>query len=111
MSQNTFSIYQLKYGDKAYYMKHRNYYNMPYHFLEKFGLSVKASNYEFVYKAKLSDGTSLEDIFERFNLHHPADYKGRSLSVSDVVVLHKNGKDKAYYVDSYGFTDVPEFLA
>ena len=58
----------------------------------------------------LESGMSLEGIFERFNLDHPKDFKGHSLSVSDVVVLHQNGRDTAYYVDSFGYQQVPEFL-
>ena len=54
---------------------------------------------------------SIEGIFERFNIDHPKDFKGHSLSISDVVVLHQNGQDTAHYVDSgAGFRQVPEFL-
>ncbi|MBR5359737.1 MAG: hypothetical protein IK123_02505, partial [Lachnospiraceae bacterium] len=69
-----------------------------------------SGNYEQVYTGVLEEGTTLDDLYERFNVDHPADYKGRSMSVSDVVVLHQNGEDKAYFVDSFGFTEVPEFL-
>ena len=67
-------------------------------------------NYELVYSAELTPGTSLEDIYTRFNIDHPKDFKGHSLSVSDVVVLHQNGQDAAHYVDSFGYKEVPEFL-
>ena len=60
--------------------------------------------------AELTPGTSLEDIYTRFNIDHPKDFKGHSLSVSDVVVLHQNGQDAAHYVDSFGYKEVPEFL-
>ena len=53
---------------------------------------------------------SLEDIYTRFNIDHPKDFKGHSLSVSDVVVLHQNGQDTAHYVDNFGYKEVPEFL-
>ena len=59
---------------------------------------------------ELTPGTSLEDIYTRFNIDHPKDFKGHSLSVSDVVVLHQNGQDTAHYVDSSGYRQVPEFL-
>ena len=49
-------------------------------------------------------------IFTRFNIDHPADFKGHSLSVSDIVVLHRDGRDAAHYVDSIGYRDVPEFF-
>ena len=68
------------------------------------------TNYELVYSAELTPGTSLEDIYTRFNIDHPKDFKGHSLSVSDVVVLHQNGQDAAHYVDSFGYKEVPEFL-
>ena len=55
-------------------------------------------------------GTSLDDIFTRFNIDHPKDFKGHSLSVSDVVVLHQDGQDTAHYVDRGDFKQVPEFL-
>ena len=63
-----------------------------------------------VYAAPLTAGTTLEDIYRTFNVDHPADFKGHSLSVSDVVVLHQNGQDTAHYCDSVGFQQVPEFL-
>ena len=63
-----------------------------------------------MYAAPLAAGTTLEDIYCTFNVDHPADFKGHSLSVSDVVVLHQNGQDTAHYCDSVGFQQVPEFL-
>ena len=71
---------------------------------------VDKANYELVYSAPLAPETSLEDIYTRFNIDHPKDFKGHSLSVSDVVVLHQNGQDAAHFVDSVGFRQVPEFL-
>ena len=68
------------------------------------------ANYMEVYAAPLTAGTTLEDIYRTFNVDHPADFKGHSLSVSDVVVLHQNGQDTAHYCDSVGFQQVPEFL-
>ena len=71
---------------------------------------VDKANYELVYSAPLAPETSLEDIYTRFNIDHPKDFKGHSLSVSDVVVLHQDGQDAAHFVDSVGFREVPEFL-
>ena len=71
---------------------------------------VDKANYELIYSAELTPGTSLEDIYTRFNIDHPKDFKGHSLSVSDVVVLHQDGQDTAHYVDSFGYKSVPEFL-
>ena len=71
---------------------------------------MEAANYNLIYAAELTPGTSLEDIYTRFNIDHPKDFKGHSLSVSDIVVLHQNGEDTAHYVDSFGYKEVPEFL-
>ena len=103
--KDTFSIYQLKRGDET-----RDFRFEPYDRLQAAGLAVDPSNYDLIYTAPLTPGTSLEDIFTRFNIDHPADFKGHSLSVSDVVVLHQAGQDTAHYVDSIGYQAVPEFL-
>ena len=102
---DTFSIYQLKDGDET-----RDYRFEPYDRLQAAGLTVDRANYELVYTAPLVPGTSLDDIFTRFNIDHPKDFKGHSLSVSDVVVLHQDGQDTAHYVDRGDFKQVPEFL-
>ena len=103
--KDTFSIYQIKGGDET-----RDFRFEPYDRLQAAGNVVDKTNYELVYSAELTPGTSLEDIYTRFNIDHPKDFKGHSLSVSDVVVLHQNGRDTAHYVDSFGYKDVPEFL-
>ena len=103
--KGTFSIYQLKHGDET-----RDLRFEPYDRLQATGNVVDKANYELVYSAELTPGTSLEDIYTRFNIDHPKDFKGHSLSVSDVVVLHQNGQDTAHYVDSFGYKSVPEFL-
>ncbi len=103
--KDTFSIYQLKDGDGM-----RDYHFEPYDRLQAAGLAVEAANYNLTYTAELTPGTSLEDIYTRFNIDHPADFRGHSLSVSDIVVLHQNGQDTAHYVDSFGYKEVPEFL-
>ncbi len=103
--KGTFSIYQLKHGDET-----RDLRFEPYDRLQATGNVVDKANYELVYSAELTLGTSLEDIYTRFNIDHPKDFKGHSLSVSDVVVLHQNGQDTAHYVDSFGYKNVPEFL-
>ena len=104
-SKDTFSIYQIKGGDET-----RDLRFEPYDRLTATGHRVDPKNYALVYSAELTPGTSLEDIYTRFNIDHPKDFKGHSLSVSDVVVLHQNGQDTAHYVDSFGYKDVPEFL-
>ncbi len=103
--KDTFSIYQIKGGDET-----RDLRFEPYDRLTATGHRVDPENYALVYSAELTPGTSLEDIYTRFNIDHPKDFKGHSLSVSDVVVLHQNGQDTAHYVDSFGYKNVPEFL-
>ena len=103
--QDSFSIYQLRNEDST-----RDYHFEPYDRLQTAGLTVDKANYTEVYAAPLTAGTTLEDIYRTFNVDYPADFKGHSLSVSDVVVLHQNGQDTAHYCDSVGFQQVPEFL-
>ena len=74
------------------------------------GMTINRSNYELKYSAPLTPDTTLDSIYDQFNINRPADFIGHSLSVSDIVVLHRNGQDTAHYVDSIGFADVPEFL-
>ena len=103
--EDAFGIYQLKDGAGM-----RDYHFEPYDRLQAAGLSVGATNYDLIYTAELTPGTSLEDIYTRFNIDHPKDFRGHSLSVSDIVVLHQNGGNTAHYVDSIGYREVPEFL-
>ena len=103
--EDAFGIYQLKGGAGM-----RDYHFEPYDRLQAAGLSVEATNYDLIYTAGLTPGTSLEDIYTRFNIDHPKDFRGHSLSVSDIVVLHQNGENTAHYVDSIGYREVPEFL-
>jgi len=103
--KDTFSIYQIKGGDET-----RDFRFEPYDRLQAAGNVVDRANYELVYSAPLAPETSLEDIYTRFNIDHPKDFRGHSLSVSDIVVLHQNGENTAHYVDSFGYKEVPEFL-
>ena len=103
--RDTFSIYQLKSGNETL-----DYRFEPLDAIRNNGLSVKPENYELVYTAPLTEKDNLESIYTRFNIDHPADFKGHSLSVSDIVVLHQDGKDTAHYCDRFGFSQVPEFL-
>jgi hypothetical protein len=105
MKENSYDIYQLKNEEKNRYIK---FMGMDY--LRRKGIPVQRDNYDLVYHAPLGDNETLDSIYETFNLRHPADFRGHSLSVSDVVVFHKDGADTAHYVDRFGFADVPEFL-
>ena len=101
----SFSIYQLKGGNETL-----DYRFEPLDSIHRNGLSVKPENYELVYEAPLTEKDNLESIYTRFNVDRPADFAGHSLSVSDIVVLHQDGKDTAHYCDRAGFSEVPEFL-
>ena len=78
--------------------------------------AVLPENYKLVYLGELSElqgqtqSETLEAIYTKFNIDHPADYKAHSLSVSDIVVLHENGENSAHFVDSFGFTELPKFM-
>ncbi|MGN9132269.1 YodL domain-containing protein [Lachnospiraceae bacterium HCP1S3_C2] len=78
--------------------------------------AIKMENYNLIYVGELSElqgqtqEETLEAVYEKFNIDHPVDYKGHSLSVSDIVVLHQDGENTAHFVDSFGFTTLPEFL-
>ena len=104
-AQDTFTIYQLKREDAT-----RDYRFEPYDRLQAAGLAVDPAHYEPVYSGPMTPGMTLENIYTRFNIDHPQDFKGHSLSVSDVVVVQQGGQSTAHYVDSFGYKTVPEFL-
>lgn len=105
MAENSYEIYQLKRNEHT-----RRFSFEGTDYLKKIGEKVNRDHYDMVYHAPLDTKETLDSIYEKFNLRHPADFRGHSLSVSDVIVFHKDGKDTAYFVDSFGFTEVPEFL-
>ena len=103
---DTFSIYQVPAGPEGRDFRYRSYEE-----LQAAGLAVDRKNYELVYTAPLDGKTTLENIYRTFNTDdRPADFRGHSLSVSDVVVINRGGKEEAHYCDSIGFTPVPEFM-
>ena len=83
---------------------------MPFSWLQENGLAGEREKSQIVYSAELTPGDTLHAIFEDLNLDIPADYRGHSLSVSDVVVFHEYGKERAWYVDSIGFKELPDFF-
>ncbi|MEY8433628.1 YodL domain-containing protein [Lachnospiraceae bacterium 48-42] len=103
-NEGRFGIYQIK--DSA---ETRDIRFMDMDYLEKEGIPVSRENYTLVYTGELTEGMSLEDIYTKFNIDHPADFTGHSLSVSDVVVLHQDGENTSHYVDSVGYREIPEF--
>ena len=102
---SAYSIYQLDLSDNT-----DNLRFMSLDWVQGKGLSVDRDNYQMVYARQREPVETLEDIYRRFNIGHPEDFKGHSLSVSDVLVLHEKGADTAYYVDSIGFKELPGFF-
>ena len=106
-AQPNFSIYQVPPGPEGRDFSYRSYED-----LQADGLSVDRKNYQLVYTAPLDKDTTLDEIYRRFNIEHPADYKGHSLSMGDIVVFRQDGKQTAYYVDEGAdYRQVPEFFA
>ena len=103
-NEGRFGIYQLKDTEET-----RDIRFMAMDYLEMKGIPVSKENYTLVYIGELEEGMSLEDIYTKFNIDHPADFTGHSLSVSDVVVLHQDGENTSHYVDSVGYREIPEF--
>ena len=101
----TFGIYQIRDGSAG-----EAYAFMNMNFIESHGLQIKKEDYELVYMAERTGNMSLGDIFEQFNINRPADFRGHSLSVSDVVVLNDNGHVTAHFVDSISFQEINSFL-
>ena len=106
-AQPNFSIYQVPPGPEGRDFRYRSYED-----LQADGLSVDRKNYQLVYTAPLDKDTTLDEIYRRFNIEHPVDYKGHSLSTGDIVVFRQDGKQTAYYVDEGAdYRQVPEFFA
>lgn len=109
--QNIYRIYQLKSDEKYHGIRFEDRAT-----LQKSGIQLGINDYNLVYEGNFNDveGDSFDDklntLYDRFNFEQPEDFKGRSLSISDVITV-KNGKNEsAYYVDTFGFTDIPEFF-
>ena len=75
------------------------------------GMRIDASDYNFVYSGQMTEDDTLDRLYERFNIEHPGDYTGYSLSVSDVIVTNQGAELHSYYIDSFGFTELPDFAA
>ena len=116
-SSDKYGIYQLKNDPELDHLRFTGTESLKNMGITKDNVdAIKAENYELIYVGELSElqkqsqGATLEAIYEKFNIDHPADYKGHSLSVSDIVVLHQDGDNTAHFVDSFGFTGLPDFL-
>lgn len=116
-SSDKYGIYQLKHNLELDHLRFEGTESLKRMGITKDNFDViKPENYELIYVGELSElqeqtqGETLEAIYEQFNIAHPEDYRGHSLSVSDIVVLHQNGKNSAHFVDSFGFTRLPDFM-
>ena len=102
-----YTIYQIREGSPAGVFE---FMGMDY--IRQKGMEIRQEDYQEVYVGALVPGTTLEDLYIQFNgPKMPEDFTGHSLSVSDIVVVHRDGEDHAYYVDRFGYEEVPEFLA
>lgn len=107
-AQGTFKIYQLPDGEKYHGVRFEGMEQ-----LKKDGVQLNHDDYELIYEGTVGEfrGTAtLEALYTQFNTDHPEDFRGHSLSVSDVIVISVDGKDTAYFCDSFGFTEMPEFF-
>ena len=100
-----YAIFQLNYDASLRYYRFE-----PLKNVEKFGLAVEREHYHEVWEAPLGEGVTLDDLFFELNMELPEGYRGHSLSVSDIIVISQAGEEKAYYVDRFGFPEVPGFL-
>lgn len=87
-----------------------NYLFMSLELVKSRGIKVSGEDYSLIYGGRLSRDVTLEMLYEKFNIDHPEGFQGHSLSVSDVVVTNRGGEVKAYYVDSFGYAELPEFV-
>lgn len=103
-----YHIYQLPDGDKYHGIRFESMEQ-----LKRDGVQLNLEDYQLVYEDTVDDfkgNDTLESLFTKFNIDHPEDFRGHSLSVSDVIVISVDGKDTAYFCDSYGFEEMPEFF-
>ena len=104
-TQDTYKIYQLKSDDELWQYHFENMESLKDH-----DLKVEGKNYELKYEGEWTEGMHLEGIYTKFNIDRPEDFTGHSLSVGDIVVLNRDGKETAHFVDSVGFVEVAEFF-
>lgn len=104
LTEPRYAIYQLKDDEDL-----REYQFSDSEYLKNHGMYVDRENYNRVYRGRLKENETLEDIYERFNENHPQDFHGHSLSVGDIVAVKQDGKITANFVDTVGFTEIPDF--
>lgn len=100
-----FGIYQIADGSNG-----EKYQFMSSDFAKEHGIAIVGQDYECVYSGTWEQGQSLDQIYEKFNLYRPEDFTGHSLSMSDVIVINDGDSVQAHYVDTFGFTELPDFI-
>ena len=104
LTEPRYAIYQLKDDEKL-----RDYHFTNSEHLKKHGMYIDRENYDRVYRGRLQENETLDDIYKRFNVDHPQDFYGHSLSVGDIISIKKDGAITTHFVDSFGYTEVPDF--
>ena len=103
---NRYAIYHVDEGTPG---KQHLFMNMA--MVKEDGITIDAANYKCVYSGRLHGNEKLDDLYAVFNDNPPADYKAHSMSVSDVIITNRGGDMQAYYVDRFGFAELPDFAA
>lgn len=104
-TMDRYAIFQIDENGKG-----REYLFFNMDFIQRKGMEVEGSDYSLIYGGRLGQAENLDTLYEKFNVSHPEGYTGHSLSVSDVVVVNREGHVSAYFVDSFGFTELPDFV-
>ena len=104
-TDNYYMVYQYDHTDGDW-----GYKFMGLDIIKNMGLAVDGKDYRMVYRDNLNENESLDELYARFNLEQPEGFVGHSMSVSDVIVIRRNGEMKAYFVDDVGFSELPDFI-
>ncbi len=104
-TDNYYMVYQYDHADGDW-----GYKFMGLDIIKNMGLAVDGKDYRMVYRDNLNENESLDELYARFNLEQPEGFEGHSMSVSDVIVIRRNGEMKAYFVDDVGFSELPDFI-
>ena len=104
-TDNYYMVYQYDHTDGDW-----GYKFMGLDIIKNMGLAVDGKDYRMVYRDNLNENESLDELYARFNLEQPEGFEGHSMSVSDVIVIRRNGEMKAYFVDDVGFSELPDFI-
>lgn len=104
LTEPRYAIFQLKDDEKL-----RDYHFSNSKYLKNHGMYIDRENYNRVYRGRLQEKETLDDIYRRFNVDRPQDFYGHSLSVGDIISIKKDGAITTHFVDSFGYTEVPDF--